>query len=1148
MHYLSIDNLIVGGFLLLTLLIGLLVGRGIKDIREYAVANKMFGTVALTLTFLATNIAGASVFDTTKLIFEDGILITAALLTLIVSFLFTALFVAPHAVKFTDCLTMGDIVGTLYGPTSKPIAGFLGLFTAFCLATMELSMLGEVGPSLLGWSHDWTIIFGGIALALYTAHGGIKAVVATDVFQFLVLLIGIPVLAVLTLEEAGGLQAVINQVPQEKLQILHNPEFTRYLGFALIWLLPLGMIDPCIIQRFLMGKSRESLRNQYLLTAVFDPSFQITLLIIGLAGLVLYPQIDGLQLVPHIVHHLLPVGARGILMAGLLGIVLSTIDSYLHAMGLTAVHDVWKPLAGKRFNDQKEVQYTRYATVLLSLGAIFASLYTTDFLGLLTLSLEFTGPLLMFPLLAGMMGLKPDKYAFYTASGVTLLALIIMRQWISADQEHFVALFSTLFNGFVFFGVHIYRNQGLAIVSSSDAKPITWYPQQDRISSRLKNYLPTPQRILKFSQNRVARYGVAYVSFGLFCCFNFIFPYFMWSASLVQSPHLMLYIRLIGATLCGLLIVKDKWHQSLLPYLPTFWHFTLLYCIPFTSTVMFLLTQGSVEWLINVAITIMFLIVLVDWVSFLLLTVVGIALGFLFYTQVIGPLDIKLDFTTGYLLVYQGIFATLIGLLFARKRQQRTEQQQRTLQAREQASQVQLSQSTALQAKTLKTLEEASIQKLLQIVKDLQALPTDGEATDRLQATITTLVPIAFQLQGINVRATDYLRLEVKKLTIEQWLSQLVDQLREKNLGKNIHFIYKTQHKVLICDPEHLTTLVIKSIASLQEQPEGFQDEEKQSLLLGLEDTTLHYLLPDVAKGYIKKVKALRIVVTKEENFPALAPSYQPNLTISHITTSKTSQALEQLANERIVKAHYGYAEVAPNTLCYVIPIDLQEVRPKDMDKSYMELGVAPVRANDHYKSDTIDAQAQEQAFFEAVAQRSSASIGLVKTALELIKWYHGPVARYSGEPFYLHPLTVAQIVLDYSTDEPTILGALLHDTVEDTSILLKHIGTVFGEDTAAIVDTVTHLQSMGDSPYKIKLSGKENLKMLERIGNTRGLYVKLADRMHNMRTIDGHRTLAKQQQVAEETMQFYVSMAEQLGLVGAAAELKERSSRVLKS
>lgn len=72
MHYLSIDYLIIRAFLLITLIIGLRAGRGIKDIRKYAIANKVFGTIALTITYLATNIAGASVFQATGFIFDRG--------------------------------------------------------------------------------------------------------------------------------------------------------------------------------------------------------------------------------------------------------------------------------------------------------------------------------------------------------------------------------------------------------------------------------------------------------------------------------------------------------------------------------------------------------------------------------------------------------------------------------------------------------------------------------------------------------------------------------------------------------------------------------------------------------------------------------------------------------------------------------------------------------------------------------------------------------------------------------------------------------------------------------------------------------------------------------------------------------------------
>ena len=753
MHHLSIDYLIIGAFFLITLIIGLRAGRGIKDIREYAIANKQFGTIALTITYLATNIAGASVFQATGFIFDNGVIITAALLVLPFSFLFTAFFVAPHATKFTDCLTMGDLVGALYGPRSKLIAGLLGLFTTFCIATMELSMLGEVGHALLGWPKYWTIILGGMLLALYSAYGGIKSVTATDVFQFLVLLIGIPVLALLTLEEAGGLQAVVAQIPQEKLQIFNHPEFTNYLSLALIWLLPLGMVDPCIIQRLLMGKTSKALRTQYLLIAGFDPTFQLTLLLIGLAGIVLYPQIEGLQLVPHIVHHLLPVGFRGLLMAGLLGVVISTIDSYLHAMGLTAVHDVWQPLAGKRFKDQAAIRYTRYATVLLSLGAIFTALHTTNFLGLLLLSLEFAGPILMLPLIAGMMGLRPDKTAFYTALGATLLAFIVTRHWIFSNQGHFVALASTLTNGVVFFGVHIYRHRGLAISQSSGTKEKLWRPQRENVLTTLQSWLPTPQRIFKYAQTKVARYGATYIPFGLFCCLNFIFPYFMWSHKISVMHDLMLYLRVFGATLCGLLIVKEKWPKSFLPYLPTFWHLTLLYCLPFTSTVMFLLTQGSVEWLINVAITIMFLIVLVDWVSFLILTALGISLGFLFYRLAVGPVDLQLDFSTRYLLVYQGIFATLIGLLFARRKEQRADRQQKVLKAESEATQTTLLQTAEERDKALQTLQSTGVQNLLQVAKDLHGLHVEKGDVSKLHTIEATLIPMAFQLQGIDTRA-----------------------------------------------------------------------------------------------------------------------------------------------------------------------------------------------------------------------------------------------------------------------------------------------------------------------------------------------------------------------------------------------------------
>jgi (p)ppGpp synthase/HD superfamily hydrolase len=254
----------------------------------------------------------------------------------------------------------------------------------------------------------------------------------------------------------------------------------------------------------------------------------------------------------------------------------------------------------------------------------------------------------------------------------------------------------------------------------------------------------------------------------------------------------------------------------------------------------------------------------------------------------------------------------------------------------------------------------------------------------------------------------------------------------------------------------------------------------------------------------------------------------------------ETPQKLAEITNCRVIRAHYGFTNMEiENTQAhgfyrYVIPVQLRDVRTVDMDKA-MELGSELKRADDTYPG----AQEQEHALLAAVKKSTSVSLNTIKTAIEAIKWYHGPVKRASGEPFYLHPIAVAQIVLNYSQDEATILGALLHDTVEDTSMLLESIETMFGKEAAEIVDGVTHLESNKDTIYKIKLSPHENILSLLEVKDKRAWYVKIADRLHNMRTIQ-YKPYEKQKATAQETLQFFVPLAEQLGLQATAKEFKE--------
>jgi Na+/proline symporter len=137
MRYFSIDCLIVYAFLLITLVIGLWTGRGIKDIREYANANRMFGTGALVLTWLATDIAGETVLDMTGAVRTVGIIQPLTVFGGVsISILVQALVFAPRFTQFNNCITMGDVMGELYKGPSQVMTGVLGFFTALCIAGM----------------------------------------------------------------------------------------------------------------------------------------------------------------------------------------------------------------------------------------------------------------------------------------------------------------------------------------------------------------------------------------------------------------------------------------------------------------------------------------------------------------------------------------------------------------------------------------------------------------------------------------------------------------------------------------------------------------------------------------------------------------------------------------------------------------------------------------------------------------------------------------------------------------------------------------------------------------------------------------------------------------------------------------------------
>src|SRR6266478_5728206 len=157
----------------------------------------------------------------------------------------------------------------------------------------------------------------------------------------------------------------------------------------------------------------------------------------------------------------------------------------------------------------------------------------------------------------------------------------------------------------------------------------------------------------------------------------------------------------------------------------------------------------------------------------------------------------------------------------------------------------------------------------------------------------------------------------------------------------------------------------------------------------------------------------------------------------------------------------------------------------------------------------------------------------------------HGEQKRASGDPYFSHPLEVAAILTDLKLDDSTIAAALLHDTIEDTAATRDEIDQIFGKDIGALVEGLTKLKRLDLVTREAKQA--ENLRklLLAIADDVRVLLVKLADRLHNMRTLD-HMPPNARTRSAEETLEIYAPLAGRIGMHELREELENLAFREL--
>ena len=1146
-HPLDIGIFVV--FLIVNLIVGLSYGRGLKSMRDYAIGNKNFTTATLTATIVVSWIGGSDVFYMLQYTYLDGLYFAIVLMGFSICLLLVGQLTTRMG-SFLNSLSVAEAMGDLYGTAVRIVTAISGVLSAIGVVAIEFNVIGEIITLLLGVASNWATVLSAVIVILYSVSGGVRAVTLTDVLQFFVFGTFIPLIALVIWNNLQDPYQVVSMLgtnpnfnPREVIG--WHPKFLKALAMLVWFAIP--ALDPVVFQRISMSRNvlqaKRSFQNAGMIS-MLTISFIIWVAILLLSS---NPDLEPAKLFTYVISNYATTGLRGCIGIGVIALAMSTADSYLNTAAVLLANDIVKPLC---IRTRHEVLAAKTFCLACGVFALLLSLRASGLLEILLFSNSFYMPIVTVPLLMAILGFRSSTRAVLIGMGVGFMAVVLWSVFFDNADSILPGMLANLLG---LMGSHyLLKERGgwkqvapdSLLVLERLAKKQVW----QRCLSAIRSFKLYPY----LQQNLPAQEGF-YFFFGLYTISATYAAFYTIGSTDVkayQDIYEGIYRTVLFVTTAFLTF--PIWPRTMKNrcFITFFWPLGISAILFFAGMLLAIMSHFHYMQVMIMMINLLIAVLLLRWPLALFLASMSIALAVVFFKQYTGnalPLDqlgsLQLRILYGLLL----LTSLLIALFKGKQAYRQLEINSKNLALANQETTNELLLAFQDKARFSQALSKAGAPALIRLTilsreirEALQRFSLSPSVNQKIDELNEQLAPIAIQLDRLNHRVTSYLRLAVNPISIDALLEELRDGLRSKDTDKGIRIRRIAQQKTFRCDVEKIKTLLINSITFLRNVV-----GEEQPILINIEDTQLGYSRPSVKKGHIKTVDALGFTVTTEQELSKLQQYYLAHMNSATTLIPQSTQELPLATNKRITEAHYGYTNTVVQksscTLLYVIPVDLREVRPKDMDDPRMELDTELVRADDAYPG----AREQEQAFLEEVEKRTEADLDLVRKAIEVIKYYHGAQTRKSGEPFYLHPLSVAQIVLDYNQEEAVVLGALLHDTVEDTPMLLQNVEIMFNKEVARIVDGVTHLDSNKETFYKLQLSAHENIRKLLEIADKRALYVKLADRMHNMRTIQA-KPYENQRRTAEETLLFFVPLAEKLGFIGAADELKEICFAVL--
>ncbi len=409
-----IDYIIIAVYMVAVMVLGILCAKSTNSFREFAVSNAKFGPWLLLATLSATFIGGGFSLGNAAKVYSSGIFYSFMLIGFSVQVILVSMLIAPRAHRHQGAMSVGDILEPKYGKSGRVVGGLLSFISCAGILGAQIGGMGAILETLTGIPYLWGALVGCVVVLFYSTIGGIKAVVWTDALQFLLLIIAIPVLFFLGVHRAGGWDALVAKLPAEKLAVFpESVSWVTLVSLFLVFMIGETLVPP-YVQRLLITQKRRDLVFGTLGSGILSIPFFLVAGGIGLAAIVLLPDINSNTAFPAMVQLLAPPGLKGLIIASVLAIVMSSADSFLLSASVAVVHDVYQPLAGKKAGSEKfKLKLAQLANLLTGGAALLFVLYIPNVLDVLIFAYNFWAPMILVPLVAALMDFRVTKASFF---------------------------------------------------------------------------------------------------------------------------------------------------------------------------------------------------------------------------------------------------------------------------------------------------------------------------------------------------------------------------------------------------------------------------------------------------------------------------------------------------------------------------------------------------------------------------------------------------------------------------------------------------------------------------------------------------------------------------------------------------------------